>query len=116
MAFENAYVSIQGVCLDLYSAGADAASGEAVGAEDEFAIVPFGANRLGGQRGHGEVRVDPAIHGFKTKVGRQAGHEGELHGAIDGPELRVLTGILPEADLHWAIDGMDQRRTSAHVF
>src|SRR5215472_15715583 len=108
MAFQNAYVSIQIVCLDFHSSGADAASRIAISAKDEFAVATLAGGRLGRQRGHFEIGVDVPVHRLEAEVRRQATREIEVNGPIDAAEIGVLLGILAKDHLHAPIHGARQ--------
>src|SRR5262249_20790202 len=115
MAFENAYFSIQIFSLDFQTARAYTASGRVLGTKDELAVTMLRGTGRRGQRGHGKIAVDAAVHVLEAEVGREPPEEIQVHIPVDGPEIGVLLGIFPEHNLHAAVHGVRPGLAASYI-
>src|SRR6185437_3624727 len=105
MAFKNADVSIEVICLDLGTAAAHSPAREAVRAVAEMPVVLLRLHGTRRKRGHFKVAVDVAVECFETEVSGKSAHKAQFNIAVYRAELRILPRVFPEANLHRAIDG-----------
>src|SRR5207237_10709365 len=57
-----------------------------------------------GQSRDKKIAGDAAVERLEAEIGGKTLHETQLHGAIDGAEFGVLTGILAEGNFDGTVD------------